>query len=98
MMMKKVAKKGMIPAGYANGGKAMKEKEEGKGHAKKEMAALKKGGASKTIMMSEAKEYGMKNGGKVKMANGGKAFKPCAGCKSPKKCADGGHCMMKGMK
>lgn len=96
MMMKKTAKKGMIPAGYANGGKAMKE--EGKGHAKKEMSALKKGGASKAIMMSEAKEYGMKNGGKVKMANGGKAFKPCAGCKSPKKCADGGHCMMKGMK
>lgn len=99
-MMKKTAKKGMIPAGYANGGKAMKEKEEGMGHAKKEMSALKKGGASKAIMMSEAKEYGMKmkNGGKVKMANGGKAFKPCAGCKSPKKCADGGHCMMKGMK
>ena len=92
MMMKKTAKKGMIPAGYANGGKAMKEKEEGKGHAKKEMAALKKGGAGKKIMMSEAKEYGMK------MANGGKAFKPCAGCKSPKKCADGGRCMMKGMK
>lgn len=89
-MMKKTAKKGMIPAGYANGGKAMKE--EGKGHAKKEMAALKKGGAGKKIMMSEAKEYGMK------MANGGKAFKPCPGCKTPKKCADGGRCMMKGMK
>jgi hypothetical protein len=80
----------MIPAGYKDGGKAMKE--EGKGHAKKEMSALKKGGAGKKIMMSEAKEYGMK------MANGGKAFKPCAGCKSPKKCADGGQCMMKGMK
>ena len=89
MMMKKTAKKGMIPAGYKDGG-----------HAKKEMAALKKSGAGKKIMMSEAKEYGMKmsNGGKAKMADGGKAFKPCAGCKSPKKCADGGRCMMKGMK
>lgn len=85
MMTKKPAKKGMIPAGYANGGKAMKE--EGKGHAKKEMAALKKGGASKKIMMSEAKEYGMK------MANGGKAFKPCPSCKTPKACANG--CKMK---
>ena len=85
MMTKKPAKKGMIPAGYANGGKAMKE--EGKGHAKKEMAALKKGGASKKIMMSEAKEYGMK------MANGGKAFKPCHSCKTPKACANG--CKMK---
>jgi hypothetical protein len=91
MMTKKPAKKGMIPAGYANGGKAKKEmKEEGKGHAKKEMAALKKGGASKKIMMSEAKEYGMK------MANGGKAFKPCAGCPAPKKCAAIGKCMKAG--
>jgi hypothetical protein len=89
MMTKKPAKKGMIPAGYANGGKAMK-KEEGKGHAKKEMAALKKGGASKKIMMSEAKEYGMK------MANGGKAFKPCAGCPMPKKCAAAGKCLKGG--
>jgi len=88
MMTKKVAKKGMIPAGYANGGKAMKE--EGKGHAKKEMAALKKGGAGKKMMMSEAKEYGMK------MANGGKAFKPCAGCPAPKKCAAMGKCMKGG--
>jgi hypothetical protein len=88
MMTKKPAKKGMIPAGYANGGKAMK-KEEGKGHAKKEMAALKKGGASKGMMMAEAKEYGMK------MANGGKA-KLCPGCKSPKACANG--CKMKGGK
>jgi hypothetical protein len=88
MMMKKVAKKGMIPAGYKDGGKAMKE--EGKGHAKKEMAALKKGGAGKKIMMSEAKEYGMK------MANGGKAFKPCAGCPAPKKCAAMGKCMKGG--
>jgi hypothetical protein len=88
MMTKKVAKKGMIPAGYANGGKVMKE--EGKGHAKKEMAALKKGGASKKIMMSEAKEYGMK------MANGGKAFKPCAGCPMPKKCAAAGKCLKGG--
>jgi hypothetical protein len=88
MMTKKPAKKGMIPAGYANGGKAkMEMKEEGKGHAKKEMAALKKGGASKKIMMSEAKEYGMK------MANGGKAFKPCPSCKTPKACANG--CKMK---
>ena len=87
-MMKKVAKKGMIPAGYKDGGKAMKE--EGKGHAKKEMAALKKGGAGKKIMMSEAKEYGMK------MANGGKAFKPCAGCPAPKKCAAMGKCMKGG--
>jgi hypothetical protein len=85
MMTKKPAKKGMIPAGYANGGKAMKE--EGKGHAKKEMAALKKGGAGKKMMMSEAKEYGMK------MANGGKAFKPCPSCKTPKACANG--CKMK---
>ena len=90
MMTKKVAKKGMIPAGYANGGKAKKEmKEEGKGHAMKEMAALKKGGAGKKIMMSEAKEYGMK------MANGGKA-KLCPSCKTPKACANG--CKMKGMK
>jgi hypothetical protein len=88
MMTKKPAKKGMIPAGYANGGKAMKE--EGKGHAKKEMAALKKGGAGKKMMMSEAKEYGMK------MANGGKAFKPCAGCPAPKKCAAMGKCMKGG--
>jgi hypothetical protein len=88
MMTKKPAKKGMIPAGYANGGKAMKE--EGKGHAKKEMAALKKGGASKKIMMSEAKEYGMK------MANGGKAFKPCAGCPATKKCTAMGKCMKAG--
>jgi len=88
MMTKKVAKKGMIPAGYANGGKAMKE--EGKAHAKKEMAALKKGGAGKKMMMSEAKEYGMK------MANGGKAFKPCAGCPAPKKCAAMGKCMKGG--
>lgn len=90
MMTKKVAKKGMIPAGYANGGKAKKEmKEEGKGHAMKEMAALKKGGASKKIIASEAKEYGLK------MANGGKA-KLCPGCKSPKACANG--CKMKGGK
>jgi hypothetical protein len=89
MMTKKPAKKGMIPAGYANGGKAMK-KEEGKGHAKKEMAALKKGGASKKVMMAEAKEYGMK------MANGGKAFKPCAGCPMPKKCAAAGKCLKGG--
>ena len=87
-MMNKTAKKGMIPAGYANGGKA--KKEEGKGHAKKEMAALKKGGAGKKIMMSEAKEYGMK------MANGGKAFKPCAGCPMPKKCTAMGKCMKGG--
>jgi hypothetical protein len=53
MMMKKTAKKGMIPAGYANGGKA-------------------------------------------KMANGGKAFKPCAGCPAPKKCAAMGKCMKGG--
>ena len=96
MMMKKTAKKGMIPAGYKDGGKVMKE--EGKGHAKKEMAALKKGGAGKKMMMSEAKEYGMKmaNGGKVKMADGGKAFKPCAGCPAPKKCAAMGKCMKGG--
>jgi hypothetical protein len=79
MMTKKVAKKGMIPAGYKDGG-----------HAKKEMAALKKGGAGKKMMMSEAKEYGMK------MANGGKAFKPCAGCPAPKKCAAMGKCMKGG--
>lgn len=79
MMMKKTAKKGMIPAGYKDGG-----------HAKKEMAALKKGGAGKKMMMSEAKEYGMK------MANGGKAFKPCAGCPAPKKCAAMGKCMKGG--
>ena len=87
MMMKKTAKKGMIPAGYKDGG-----------HAKKEMAALKKGGAGKKIMMSEAKEYGMKmaNGGKAKMADGGKAFKPCAGCPAPKKCAAMGKCMKGG--
>ena len=84
MITKKPAKKGMIPAGYANGGKAMKE--EGKGHAKKEMMALKKGGASKGMMQQEAKEYGLK------MANGGKA-KLCPGCKSPKACANG--CKMK---
>jgi hypothetical protein len=58
-MMKKTAKKGMIPAGYANGGKAKKE-------------------------------YGMK------MANGGKAFKPCAGCPMPKKCMAMGKCMKGG--
>lgn len=40
-MMKKTAKKGMIPAGYANGGKAMKE--EGKGHAKKRNGRSKEG-------------------------------------------------------
>jgi hypothetical protein len=84
MMTKKPAKKGMIPAGYANGGKAMKEE------GKEEMAALKKGGASKKIMMSEAKEYGMK------MANGGKAFKPCAGCPATKKCTAMGKCMKAG--
>lgn len=82
------AKKGMMPAGYKDGGKVMKE--EGKGHAKKEMAALKKGGAPKKVMMSEAKEYGMK------MANGGKVFKPCAGCPMPKKCAAAGKCLKGG--
>jgi hypothetical protein len=87
MTMKKAPKKGMMPAGYKDGG-----------HAKKEMAALKKGGAPKKVMMSEAKEYGMKmaNGGKAKMADGGKAFKPCAGCPAPKKCAAMGKCMKGG--
>jgi hypothetical protein len=79
MTMKKAPKKGMMAAGYKDGG-----------HAKKEMAALKKGGAPKKVMMSEAKEYGMK------MANGGKAFKPCAGCPAPKKCAAMGKCMKGG--
>lgn len=58
-----------------------------KKHAKTEMAALKKGGASKAVMAKERAEYGMKKGGKVG------AFKPCAGCPSPAKCKAKGMCM-----
>lgn len=78
MNMKKAPKKGMMSAGYKDGGKVMK--------AEKAMMAMKK--APKKMMMA--------NGGKVKMADGGKAFKPCAGCPAPKKCAAMGKCMKGG--
>jgi hypothetical protein len=47
-------------------------KEEGKKHARQELAALKRGKASKAVVASERAEYGMKNGGPVKrMKSGG---------------------------
>ena len=73
MMMKKAPKKGMMAAGYKDGGKVMKD-------------AAKK--APKKMMMVPAKS--------MKMADGGKAFKPCAGCPAPKKCAAMGKCMKGG--
>ena len=63
----------------------MKAKSDKK-HAMKEMATLKKGGASKGMMAAERAEYGMKRGGKV-------GFKPCKGCPSPAKCEKMGGCM-----
>ena len=41
-------------------------KEESKTHAKAELKALAKGGASKAMLKSERAEYGLKNGGMVK--------------------------------
>jgi len=41
-------------------------KEEGKGHASKELQALRRGGASKSMIASERAEYGMKRGGMVR--------------------------------
>jgi len=34
----------------------------------------------------------------MKKSTGGKAFKPCAGCKSPAKCKAAGKCLMKAKK
>lgn len=42
-----------------------------KKHMMAEMAALKKGKASKKVIASEKAEYGMKCGGPVKKASGG---------------------------
>lgn len=46
--------------------KAMKE--QGKAHMKAELAALRRGGASKALMKAEKAEYGMADGGMVQTA------------------------------
>lgn len=49
----------------------MHGKKHGSKHARAEMRALKRGGAPKGVMASEAAEYGMKDGGMVGRGCGG---------------------------
>jgi hypothetical protein len=42
-----------------------KGKKHGSKHGRNEMRALKRGGASRSVMAAEAAEYGMKDGGYV---------------------------------